>query len=106
LNVLPPADTLKTLVLQKPEEFDLQRQGNFPDLVQKERAAFRRFDAALALGMCARERAFFMSEEFAFQKCFWNRAAVDGHERGFFPAALLMNGPRGHFFARPALPQN
>ena len=65
-----PAHPLNALFLKKPKELDLQRQRNFPDFIQKERSATRRFNPSHALDMSAGERAFFVAKQFAFQKCF------------------------------------
>ena len=37
------------MILQKPQQFDLQTERNIPDFIQKERAALRGFDPAFSL---------------------------------------------------------
>src|SRR5205809_7668781 len=56
--------------------------------------------------MRASKRALFMAEQFAFQKSFWNCAAVDGDERAFFAFAAPMNGQSGHFFSGAAFAED
>src|SRR5258706_5560390 len=52
------------------------------------------------------ESALFMAEEFAFQKCLWNRAAIDGDEGAVLSKAFMMDGPRDHFFPGSAFAKN
>ena len=47
-----------------------------------------------------------MSEQFAFEQGFGDRAAIDGHERTILSRAAPVGGERGHFFAGPAFAQN
>ena len=93
------------MLLEKAQEFNLERKRDFADFIQKQRAAVGDFKSALALGVRPGEGALLVAEEFAFQERLRDRAAIDGDERPVSASAPLVNGPRGHFLARPALPQ-
>ena len=80
MDCRPPTRSMR-LLLQKAKQFNLQRQRDFTDFIQKKRSATGAFQFAFALGVRAGERAFFMAEQFAFQQGFRNGAAIDGHER-------------------------
>ena len=102
---LASADPLDALLLEEAEKFDLQREGNFADFIQEKRAADGGFKASFALGVGAGEGAFFVPEQFAFQKRFRDGAAVDGDKRPLFAGAALVDGLRRHFLAGSALAQ-
>ena len=82
---LPPTRSMHCS-WRKRRSLTCNRQGNFADFIQEERSAVGGFEASFALGVGAGEGAFFMAEQFAFQKRFRDGAAVDGDERAFFPA--------------------
>ncbi len=69
--------------LNTPVSITLQRktERKVVAFIQKNRAAVRLLKSPDALSRRAGERAFFVAEQFAFQKCFGNRGAVDFDQR-------------------------
>jgi len=62
------AHTLDDLFLQHPQEFDLGRQWQIADLVEKDVAAAGHLESPLAAAVGARERPLHMTEQFALQQ--------------------------------------
>src|SRR5438045_921653 len=56
--------------------------------------------------MGAGEGSFFVTEQFAFQKCFRDSAAINGNKWAFFAPAQAMDGQSSHLFAGAALPED
>ena len=69
------------------------------DLVEKDRSAVGKLEAADSFLDRARERPFDMAEQFALDQSGGNRAAVDLHERPVAPLAAAVDGPREQFLA-------
>ena len=90
---------------RKRRSLTCKRERDFADFVQEERAAVGGLEAAFALGMRAGEGAFFVPEQFAFQKRLRDGAAIDGDKRPVFARAALVDGPRRHFLAGAAFAQ-
>ena len=67
-NLLPAADALETLLLEKAQELHLDRRRQLANLIEKERASGRGFDVPLALRVGTRECAFLVAEEFALEQ--------------------------------------
>ena len=63
------------------QQFRLQLKWNFPDLIEKQRSVVRQFKTASPLRNRAGERAFFMTEKFAFQQAQRNRSAIQFYKR-------------------------
>src|SRR5664280_1701064 len=106
MNLVPAAHPLNPLFLEKPQQIHLQRQGDLSDFVQEERAAVGGLNPPLPLDVRSRERALFVSEEFAFHQRRRDGAAVDGRKRTTLAGASLMDGPGRHFLAGAAFPQD
>ena len=100
------ADALETALLQHAQQLDLHLQRHVADLVQEQRAAFGKLEAADAGRQCAGKCAFFMAEQLAFQKIRGNGAAIHRHERMSRPARQLVNVARHHFLAGAGLAQD
>ncbi len=90
-------------VLQHAQEFALQGERHFADLVEKKRSPIGLLEATDALGTRAGERSFFVTEQFALQQVLRNGRAIDGEERPVVARAVLMDGARDEFLSRAAL---
>ena len=82
------ADAADFARFQKPEQLDLHRLVEFAQFVEKQRPAVGDFDQPLARRVGSGECPFAMSEQFAFDQVFRQRAAIDG-TNGLF--ARLLN---------------
>ena len=67
LNRARAAHALELVLLQHAQQFDLQRGRELADLIEKNCAAVGNFQPAFLLHQCSGERAFLMTEQFAFQ---------------------------------------
>jgi hypothetical protein len=105
LDFLPAANAHEGLVLEKSEDFHLNRERQISNLVQEQSAFFRIFNKTFALHVSAGERSLFMAEKLALEQIFGNRAAVDGDERPIFPQAAPVNSFRDHLLSGSALPK-
>ena len=90
-------------VFEEPEKFDLNVHGKVADLVEKKRPTVRLHQRAGAMMRGARERAFDVTEEFAFGKRQGKRSAVKRHERARRPIAPSVEKSGDDFFASPGL---
>ncbi|OIQ81810.1 hypothetical protein GALL_364250 [mine drainage metagenome] len=106
LDRLRAPDPFETPLLQDTQDLDLQGGTHLGDLVEKQRAPSRQFEAALARALRARERAAFVAEQFAFHQLARNRAAVDGDERAKSPGRPGVQQPRHQFLARSGFALN
>ena len=77
MQFIVAADAGVSAVLQKTEQFGLERAAHVADFVQEDGAVVGFLDAAEFLFDGAGEGAFFMAEKFAFQEVFRNGGAVD-----------------------------
>jgi hypothetical protein len=75
------ADALELAALQEAEELGLDGEGELADLVEKECAAVRGFDAAGAGLHGSGEGAAGVAEELGFKECFGDGGAVEHGER-------------------------
>ena len=73
------------------EQLDLQRQRQFADLVQEQRAAVCHGDEPFFILIGRGKGAFFMAEELAFEQVLGDRAAVDRNERFVLARAGLVD---------------
>src|SRR6266567_1475362 len=96
------ADAFNFLLLQDPQQLGLHGQRDFPNLVEKERAAVGEFEPPGLVAHRARERAAHVPKEFAFENVLGDGATVDLDERPIFARAVVMDGPSDELFARPA----
>ena len=103
LNRPGVADPFELVLLQNAEQFDLKLGADRVDLVEENRPAVCCLEAAGAVLIRTRECAFDVSEQFAFQQAFGQRAAVDANE-GAGPARTeQVDGSGDEFLARARL---
>src|SRR5262249_42780376 len=93
-------------LLEHAEQFRLERERNVANFVEKQGAAVRHLEAADFLRDRARERAFLVAEQLAFEQIERNRGAVHFHERASAARAERVDGPRDELFARAGLSLN
>ena len=93
LDGLRPADALESAFLEHAQQFGLHGQRDLADLVEKDRAAVRQLEPALALTGRAGERPLLVAEELAFEQRLRQGRAIDGDERGVRGAAMLREWP-------------
>ena len=84
----------------------MNRRVNLPDFIEKKRSALRLLEPADAPFMRAGERAFFVAEQFAFQKCRRECGAMHRHEWLLRARTQLVNRLRHKFLARAAFAAN
>ena len=81
------ADVHQLLLLDDPEQFSLEREGEFSDLVQKQTSVIGKLEqTGLAAFSGAGEGAFVISEEFTLEEGFADGGAVYRHERAAGPS--------------------
>ena len=97
INFLGASERTHFPFLQDAIELHLHGQAHVSDLVEEECAAIGGLKKSAAVFVGAGEGALHVTEEFGFEEGFRKCAAVDGHERGFGPRAVLMDGA-GHQF--------
>ena len=103
IDLLVAADAHDLALLQNAQQVGLRLQADVADLVEEYRSAVGNLELALLAILRARERAFFVAEQFALQQRLRQRAAVDRHHRMETPRAGGMDGARHHFLAGAAL---
>jgi len=91
-------------LLEKAQQFDLDGGAQFADFIEEQRAAVRFLEPADAPRAGAGVSAFFMSEQFALQQVFLQRAAVDDDDGLVRARAQLVDQAREQFLARAAFP--
>ena len=67
-------------LLQYTQQFDLHGQRHFADFVEKDRALVGHFEQATLVLVGSGERAFYVTEQFAFQQSLGKGSAIDGDE--------------------------
>ena len=77
LDNLIAADARDLALLQHAQQIGLRLQADVADFVEKYRAAFGDFKFSLLAILRPGERAFFVTEEFAFEQRLGERAAVN-----------------------------
>ena len=90
------------MVFQHAQQLRLRAHRHLANLVEQQRPAFGKFEAAGAALQRARECAFFMAKNFAFDQGFGNGRAIDGDERFVAPRTQIVDGARHQFLARAA----
>ena len=103
MNSPGASQPFKLLLLQHAQQLCLQFERNVSDLVQKERASIREFEAPLLLHQRAGERPLLVSEQFALEQSRWNRGAVHLYQVAVTPRAEFVNSLRKHFLPGPSL---
>ena len=97
------ADAFETAVLEYMQQFGLQGDGQFPDLVQKNGAAVGELESPQPLVVGASESALGVSEKFAFEKRGGQGRAVGLDEEAIPAPAHLVNAARQVVLARSGL---
>ena len=92
-------EPLKFTLLKDSQKLGLQVQWHFANLIEKQRAAVRQFELPGFGGTCAREGAFSMTEQFAFDEVFRYCRAVYGNKWFVASVAGCMNIPCQQFLA-------
>ncbi len=104
LQRIAPSHTLEAPLLEDTQDLDLDGGINFPDLIQKQRAAIGQLEAPRPPLGGAGEGAFFMPEQLAFEQRGGQRRTVDGDEGALRARAELVDGACHQFLAGAALP--
>ncbi len=91
------------MVLQETQQFDLQRQGQVADLVEKKGATFGHGHATATGSHRAGKGAAHVAEQLAFQEGIGNGGTVHGHEGALRAYAVRVHHAREHLFARAGL---
>ena len=97
---LAAADALVGALLQKAQQLGLQRGREIANLVEKQRAAARRLDAALTPRHRSGERAALVAEELALEKRLRQPGQVHRHEGRPRTGRVRVNRPGDHLLAR------
>ncbi len=92
------AKSLNGGFLEKPQDFHLQEQGQFSNLIQKDRSLVSLLKLADFTTRGAGEGPFLVAEQFTFQQIFRNRAAVDDDHGFFGPLTQAVHGVGRHLF--------
>ena len=102
-HVFAAAHRLEGPLLNRPQQLDLDRQAEFTDLVQKNRALVGHLEEPFLVVGGASERPLLVSEKLAFHQRFGNAAAVDDHKGIVAAAAFLVHGAGHQLLAGAAL---
>ena len=94
LNRLRPAHPFESSFFQHAQQFRLNRQRQFPNLIQKQRPAMRQIHLADLARARARERPSLVPEQLIFHKPFRNRRAIQRHKRFLAPRRKMMDRQR------------
>ncbi len=92
--------------LEHAQELHLHLQRHIADFVEEQGAPFGELETPLPGRECARESAFLVPEQFAFQQVRGNGAAIHRHERVAGTAGQLVDVARHHFLARAGLAED
>src|SRR5271165_1151982 len=104
MNRAIPSQTFQFPFLDRPEQFALQLQGDFTDLIEEQCAFVSQLEAADFLREGTRKRALLVAEQLAFQQSGRNRSAVDFDKRLVASSAQLVDGSSDQFLACSGLP--
>src|SRR5688500_7335294 len=83
----------KLALLQHSQQLHLHSRTQITDLVQKERATIRKFEAAFVSLSCRSECAFLMTKQFRLNQSFRKRSTTDRYEWSTCTRTLLVNRP-------------
>ena len=100
---LERADPLHLAVFDRPQQFRLDAQRQFADLVEKQRAAVGMLEHADLGFRRPGERAALVAEQFALEQGVDDGRAVDGHEAAVTPRPHVMEATRHQFLAGAGL---
>ena len=95
------ADPLELAVLQHPQQFALERVGEFTNLVEEDRSAVSQLEPAFLLCDGASERAALVPEQFAFEQRLREGGAIDCDKRFSRARTVEMNRARRQLLAGP-----
>src|SRR6266446_1365254 len=95
VHLVSPAapQALELLLLQNTQQFWLQWQRNVAHLVEEQRPFVSQFKTANLLRNSARESAFLVTKQLAFQQIERNGGAIQLYERATAPGAEIVNRP-------------
>src|SRR5262245_30513912 len=93
------SDGAEAAFFQHAQQFRLQFQRHFADLVQHQAPPFRLSDQALAVLNRAGERAFDVAEQFGFDQLFRQGGAVDLHQLLFGAERIEVDGVSDQLFS-------
>jgi len=97
LDLLPPPDPLERLVLEESEELDLEREREFPDLVQEERPPLGVLYLPFLLLDGTGKGPPLVAEQLGLEEGLGDRPAVDGDEGARLSETPLVDGLRREF---------
>src|SRR6185437_6436075 len=104
-EIIRSSEPPKRSFLNYPQQLCLHRQIEIPDLVKKQRAAFRLFQQPELALIGAGKGSALIPEEFAFKEILGNRGTVDPHERPRRPRPIVMDHPCQELFPCSCLAQ-
>ena len=93
-NRIVASHALEVPLLEHPQELGLHERGEFPDLVEEERAAVRLLEPADAAFVGAGEGALLVPEHFALEERFGDGRAMERNERRLHPWAQRVDRSR------------
>ena len=96
------SDARELAFLQDTQDFTLNLQGHFADLVQEKRALIALLESANPLAVGAGEGPFLVAKKFAFEKVVRNGRAVNGEEALVAPSAVVVDRAGDEFLSRSA----
>ena len=96
------AEPLEFALLQNAQQLHLRGRRNVADFIEKQRALVGQFEFSGLAGGRAGEGALFVAEEFAFQKIFGDRGAVDFDEGPGGAAGALVDACGDQILAHAA----
>jgi len=99
-------ESANLLVLENPQQLDLEPFRCVGNLIEKERSPVRLFEQATLVRHSRRKGATLVPKEFAFDKIFWQRAAVNRNEAASTAMTPLMNRTRNQFLAATSFTLN
>jgi len=98
-HLLLRTDRAHLALFQHAQQLGLQRQRQFRNFIEKQRAAAGVIKQALAARRGAGKSAFDMTEQFGLDQLFGDRRAVDGNERPLGAQAHAVQGACGELLA-------
>jgi hypothetical protein len=99
------ADARDLALLQHAKKLHLDRKRHVADFVEEQSPAVGEFETPFAIPHRARERALFVTEQFAFEEMLGKRGAVESDERTIAAGTEPVDRPRDQFFAGTASPR-
>src|SRR5215467_1857985 len=94
------------LLLQNAQQFGLEAQRHFPNLIQENRSATRSLEQSFLRADCAGKRPLHMAKELAFQKILGNRGAIYWKKDIVLGKTVGVKRPSNNFFSDAALAGN